>query len=119
MALCLSFLLEQLSVCVNSFYRIFGSANIPAPGAFVVVASNLTAFAARYGPAVVAIGVWKDNYGGLGKHISLKYQSDVDFIDLKFNNDTTWPNKGDKAGTRGTATFVKFLMNIVMFYFDS
>lgn len=65
------------------------------------MASNVSAFASQYGKSIVPVGAWKDGYGGLGKHIALKYQTDVNFIDLKFNNDSTWPNGGDKSGTKG------------------
>ncbi len=67
-----------------------------APGAFVIVAANPSAFAARYGSSATVVGPFKGDLSDGGEQIVLKSASGATILD--FTYDDAWYQPTDGSG---------------------
>ena len=74
------------------------SSTIIAPGKSVVLASNLSAFRARYGDMPTVIGVYENSLSNSGETIRLAYALNTTIIELTYDDNDPWPNSPDGDG---------------------
>jgi hypothetical protein len=69
-----------------------------APGAYVVVVSNLAAFRSRYGMGVNVAGVYSGNFANGGEQVVLRLAFPLDAAILRFEYDDSWYPTTDGGG---------------------
>ena len=91
----------------NAVRFIFANGQILAPGAFVVVAKDTAAFAARYQapaslyywPGQTVLGPWAGSLNNAGETISLVASNGVELSSVSYQPNGDWPDRADGRGS--------------------
>ncbi|WP_165229424.1 tandem-95 repeat protein [Aquisphaera insulae] len=69
-----------------------------APGAYIVVVHDLSAFRSRYGNAPVVAGAYAGSLNNKGEHVEIVDATGADIVSFTYSNKAPWPTNPDGKG---------------------